>query len=226
VSRLRTFLSRAFGWLGDRKREADLGREISSHIAEAAEEFERQGVPADEARRRAFVHIGGVTQTVTRARAQLKRHDPDVVVGNVATMTERMADSVAQPRFYSVMLGAFAFVALALAAIGLYGVMSYAVSQHTKEIGIRMALGASRGQVIRLVAGQGLIVTTAGIGAGLAGAFAVTRYLESMLFGLSPFDPATVAGVSVLLAAVAALAIYTAARRAMRVDPMAALRTE
>ena len=137
-----------------------------------------------------------------------------------------MADSVAQPRFYTVMLGAFAFVALALAAVGLYGVMSYAVSQRTKEIGIRMALGAGRGQVIRLVAGQGMIVTTAGIGIGLAGAFVVTRYLESMLFGLSPFDPPTVAGVSILLAAVAALAIYIPAHRATRVDPVVALRTE
>ena len=163
---------------------------------------------------------------VTRARTHLKRHDPQVILGNVATMSERMADSVAQPRFYTVMLGAFAFVALALAAVGLYGVMSYAVSQRTKEIGIRMALGASRGHVIRLVAGQGMIVTTAGIGVGLAGAFAVTRYLESMLFGLSPFDPPTVAGVSILLAAVAALAIYIPARRATRVDPMVALRYE
>jgi putative ABC transport system permease protein len=163
---------------------------------------------------------------VARARTHLKRHDPQVILGNVATMTERMSDSVAQPRFYTVMLGAFAFVALALAAVGLYGVMSYAVSQRTKEIGIRMALGAGSGHVIGLVAGQSMIVTTAGIGVGLAGAFAVTRYLESMLFGLSPFDAPTVGAVTLLLATVAALASYIPARRATRVDPMVALRTE
>jgi putative ABC transport system permease protein len=148
------------------------------------------------------------------------------MVENVATVSQRMSDSVAQPRFYAVMLGAFAFVALALAAVGLYGVMSYAVSQRTKEIGIRMALGAGRGDVIGLVAGQGMMVTIAGIGVGLAGAFAVTRYLESMLFGVTPFDPPTVGAVTLLLATVAALASYIPARHATRVDPMVALRYE
>jgi putative ABC transport system permease protein len=163
---------------------------------------------------------------VTRARTHLKRVDPQLTVENVATMSQRMSDSVAQPRFYAVMLGAFAFVALALAAVGLYGVVSYAVSQRTKEIGIRMALGAGRGDVIGLLAGQGMMVTIAGIGVGLAGAFAVTRYLESMLFGVTPFDPPTVGAVTLLLATVAALASYIPARRATRVDPMVALRYE
>jgi putative ABC transport system permease protein len=131
-------------------------------------------------------------------------------------MSQRMSDTVAQPRFYAAMLGAFAFVALALAAVGLYGVMSYAVSQRPREIAIRMAVGAARGDVISLVAGQGMAFTIAGIGAGFAGAFALTRYLESMLFGLSPFDPSTVAGVSMLLDTVAALAIYIPARRDAR----------
>ena len=122
------------------------------------------------------------------------------------------------------MLGAFAVVALALAAVGLYGVMSYAVSQRAREIAIRMALGAGRGNVIALVAAQGMALTTAGIAAGLAGAYVLTRNLESMLFGLSTFDASTVAGVSMLLAAVAALAIYLPARRATGVDPARALR--
>jgi putative ABC transport system permease protein len=104
--------------------------------------------------------------------------------------------------------------------------MSYAVSQRTREIGIRMALGAERGDVIGLVAGQGMAFTLAGIAAGLAGAFALTRYLESMLFGLSPFDPPTVGAVTLLLAAVAAIASYIPARRATRVDAMVALRYE
>jgi putative ABC transport system permease protein len=163
---------------------------------------------------------------VGRARTRLQQLDAQLILENVATMSQRMADTVAQPRFYAAILGAFAFVALALAAVGLYGVMSYAVSQRTREIGIRMALGAARGNVIGLVAAHGMALTVAGIAAGLAGAFALTRYLESLLFGLSPFDPPTVAGVSLLLAAVAALAIYIPARRATRVDPVVALRYE
>jgi putative ABC transport system permease protein len=119
-----------------------------------------------------------------------------------------------------------AVVALVLAAVGLYGVISYAVSQRTREIGIRMALGAGRGDVLGLAVRQSMAFTIAGIAAGLASAFALTRYLESMLFGLSPFDAPTVAGVSMVLAVVAALAIYVPACRATRVDPMVALRYE
>ena len=163
---------------------------------------------------------------VTRARTRLKQLDSQLILENVSTMSQRMSDTVAQPRFYAVMLGAFAFVALALAAGGLYGVMSYAVSQRTREIGIRMALGASRGDVVGLVAGQAMAFTIGGIATGLVGAFAVTRYLESMLFGLSPFDPSTVGAVTLLLAAVAAIASYIPALRATRVDPMVALRYE
>ncbi|HEY7056523.1 MAG TPA: ABC transporter permease [Vicinamibacterales bacterium] len=163
---------------------------------------------------------------VTRARTHLKQVGSQLILENVATMSQRITDTVAQPRFYAAILGAFAAIALALAAVGLYGVMSYSVSQRTKEIGIRMALGARRSDVIGLVAGQGMAFTIAGIAAGLAGAFAVTRFLESMLFGLSPFDPPTVAGVSALLAVVAALAIYVPTRRATRVDPLVALRYE
>jgi putative ABC transport system permease protein len=163
---------------------------------------------------------------VARARKRLARLDAQLMLENVATMSQRMSDSVAQPRFYAVVLGTFAFVALALAAVGVYGVMSYAVSQRTREIGIRMALGAGRGEVLGLIAGQGMAFTVAGVAVGLAGAFALTRYLESLLFGVSPFDPPTVAAVTLLLAAVAALASYIPAHRATRVDPVVALRYE
>jgi predicted permease len=161
-----------------------------------------------------------------RARTLLTRLDSQLILENVVTMSQRVSNSIAQPRFYAVMLGAFAFVALTLSAVGVYGVMSYAVSQRTREIGIRMALGAGRGDVLGLVAGQGLAFTTAGVAVGLAGEFALTRYLESMLFGLSPFDPPTVGVLTLLLAAVAALASYIPARRATCVDPMVALRYE
>ena len=116
--------------------------------------------------------------------------------------------------------------AVVLASVGLYGVISYAVTQRTWEIGIRMALGAQRSSILKLVIGQGLGLTVIGIVAGIAGALAVTRFLESLLYGVTPTDPATFLGIPLLLAAVALLACYIPARRAMRVDPNSALRYE
>ena len=157
-------------------------------------------------------------------RSLVQRLDANLTIDNVATMEQRVADSVARPRFYAVLLGIFASVALTLAAVGIYGVMAYSVSQRTREIGIRVALGAPRREVLGLVLRQGLTLAAIGIAAGLAGALAVTRYLENMLFGLTPFDPSTFAAVSVLLAAIALIACYVPARRATRVDPIVALR--
>ena len=134
--------------------------------------------------------------------------------------------SLARPRFYAVMLGVFAGVACVLAAIGIYGVLAYAVAQRTREIGIRMALGAQRVQVLALVLRSGAFLTIAGIALGLAGAAAGTRLLQGMLFGITPLDPQTFVAVSVLFGAVATLASYLPARRATRVDPMVALRSE
>jgi putative ABC transport system permease protein len=137
-----------------------------------------------------------------------------------------VAASVAQPRFRMVMLGAFAVMALTLAAVGLYGVMAYSVSQRRSELGLRMALGAESGHVLRLVLREGLVPVAFGIVAGLAGAALLTGVMSTLLFEVSAFDPLTFASVSALLAIVAAAACYLPARRATMVDPLTALRNE
>jgi putative ABC transport system permease protein len=151
---------------------------------------------------------------------------PHAIVDNIATMDQLVSNSLSRPRLYAVLLGLFACVAAALAVIGIYGVMAYSVAQRTREIGVRVALGAGRSEVMRLVLGQSLLLTTVGIALGIAGAASVARYLDRMLFGLSPLDPATYVGVSTLLAAVAAAGSYVPAHRATKVDPMVALRHE
>jgi putative ABC transport system permease protein len=137
-----------------------------------------------------------------------------------------LSESTGGQRFTMILAGIFAAVALLLASIGLYGVIACSVSQRTWEIGIRMALGARRGSILRMVLGQGLGLILLGVAAGIAGAFVLTRFLESMLYGVTPTDAITFAAIPVLLTAVALLACYLPARRAMRVDPMTALRQE
>jgi putative ABC transport system permease protein len=152
--------------------------------------------------------------------------DKDQPVSDVRTMDEVLSESIARQRFSTMLLGIFAAVALALAAVGIYGVMSYAVAQRTREIGIRMALGAQAGTVLKLVVGQGLKLVAAGVLLGLAGSLLLTRLMSSLLFGVSPTDPLTMLTISLMLVGVALLASYVPARRAAKVSPMVALRYE
>ena len=152
--------------------------------------------------------------------------DPTALMYDVRTMTERMSDSMARQRFSTIMLGAFAVFALILAAVGVYGAMSYVVTQGTHDIGVRIALGAGRQNILRMVVSHGARLATVGIGAGLAGAFLLTRVMATLLYGVSATDGLTFSVVSVFLAGVAMLASYLPAHRATTVDPMVALREE
>jgi putative ABC transport system permease protein len=172
---------------------------------------------------RTAVAPASVTADVRRA---VRSVDPSLPLFRVTTMEEVIADSLAARRLNLWLLGIFAAIALVLSAAGLYGVISYLVAQRTREIGIRIALGAQNREVVGLVMGQGARLTAAGIALGLLGAFAFTRLLASLLDGVSARDPLTFAGVAALLAAVALLATWIPARRAARVDPMLAIRNE
>jgi putative ABC transport system permease protein len=159
-------------------------------------------------------------------RTALAEIDPNQPLVKVRTMEDNMAATVAQPRFRTWLIAIFAAVALLLAAIGVYGVMSYTVTQRTGEIGIRVTLGAQPADVFKIVVGQGLRVALAGVGAGIVAALAMTRVLQSFLYGVSAYDPPTFFGVAILLAIVAVAASFFPARRATLVDPMVALRYE
>lgn len=158
-------------------------------------------------------------------RMQVHELDPEMALVNT-TMQQMIYKSVAQPRFRTWLIGIFSVLALLLACIGIYGVMSYTVTQRSREMGLRMALGAARANVMRLVLGNALTMTLSGIGVGLILSFGITRLLRTLLFGVSAHDPVTFIAVPLILAAVALLASYWPARRATRVDPMVSLRYE
>jgi putative ABC transport system permease protein len=174
-----------------------------------------------------FIRTAGDPAALAQiAKARLAEIDPSIAVTRLGPATQHVSSAVAQPRFRMVLLGAFAVMALVLAVVGLYGVLAYSVTRRQSEIGLRMALGADRSSVLRLILIQGLIPVFAGIVAGLAIAAVLTRTMRTLLYGVEPIDPITYSVVAVGLGVAAAAACYLPARRATRIDPLSALRTE
>jgi ABC-type antimicrobial peptide transport system permease subunit len=172
------------------------------------------------------VRDGNPMQVMTGVRNAIRGVDQSAAIGDVSTMDDVIMSSLGRPRFYFSLLGTFAAVAVVLSLAGLYGVLSYAVAQRTREIGIRAALGSSRGALVRLVTIEGLQLVGAGLVVGLSGGLAVTRLMEFMLYGVSPLDATTWVAASALMAAAAMLAAAIPAHRASRVDPLIAMRAE
>jgi putative ABC transport system permease protein len=163
---------------------------------------------------------------IAAVRRQISKIDPEQPITHPQSLEELLAASQASQKFIAVLLGVFSATALLLTMVGIYGVVAYSVAQRTRELGIRMALGAERGDVLRLVVGQAAVLALAGIGLGLAGSFALTRWLASLLFQTSATDPATYAIGALTFALAALLASYLPARRATRIDPIEALRQQ
>jgi putative ABC transport system permease protein len=173
-----------------------------------------------------MVHTAGdPVALAAAARECVRAVNPNIPV-KLTTLEQALSASIAQPRFAGTMLAIFSWVALTLAMMGIFSVISFSVAQQTREIGIRMALGAQRGDVLRMVLRRGFALAAIGIAVGLSGAFACTRVLASLLFAVGTTDPQVFAVVTLLLALVALAASYLAARRATSVDPMVALRSD
>src|SRR4030095_6210611 len=172
---------------------------------------------------------GDPTTYVAAIREAVREVDNNLPINDVKTQIDQASETLSMERFFTKLLSLFGVLAQSLAAVGLYGVMAYSVSQRTHEIGVRMALGATRRTVLQMILRQGMLLTVVGIIVGLAGAYALTGYLESltsMLFGVKPRDPVTFTVIAILLAVIALLACFIPARRATKVDPLVALRYE
>jgi putative ABC transport system permease protein len=211
----------------DDVRQTGLDREPAPQMFLSLEQWNAPQVPIFPAG--AYYAIRSASEPSSafgHVRDVVRQLDPRASLENVATMDQIIANRMTRPRMYAVLLGIFAAIAVALAAAGIYGVVAYSVSQRTREIGIRVALGARSSAVLRLVMGQSARLSIAGVVIGLAGAMWTTRYLQGLLFGLTPLDPATFAAVALLFLAVATAASYVPARRATTVDPSVALRAE
>ena len=229
--------------------EEPLGKRVKVFMSEKPEWAEIVGVVGDvrydnlTAEAEAFVYFphpgltyefmtlvvstaGEPAEMAPAVRREIAAIDPDQPVSDVRTMTQVMADTVARARFNTLLLGIFAGLATLLAAVGIFGVMSYSVQLRTRELGLRMALGAQPGRVLMLVLKQGLMLILVGIGVGLVGALALSRVMSGLLYGVGATDPATFAAIVVVLAVVAIVACYIPARRATRVDPLIALKYE
>jgi putative ABC transport system permease protein len=174
-----------------------------------------------------MIRTAGLPETLTQnVRQAVSSVDATLEAANFQTMDQLISQSVAQPKFYTILFASFAFLALILAAVGIYGVMAYAVAQRTHEIGVRMALGATRGDVLRMVIIQGMILAITGVALGLLAAFGLTRIMGNLLFSVGATDPMTFAVISMMLIGIALLACFIPARRATKVDPIVALRYE
>jgi ABC-type antimicrobial peptide transport system permease subunit len=174
----------------------------------------------------ALRYDGSLEAALDSIRRVNRQMSSEQVIAGEQTMEAIISDSMASRRFAMILLGAFAQIAMSLACVGIFGVMAYLVSQRTQEVGIRMALGAQRKDILGLVFGRGMRLTAMGICAGVLAALALTRLMGQLLFDVSPTDPVTLSAVVLLLALMALIACYVPAVRAMRIDPMRALRTE
>ena len=222
-------IGKRFHFIGDKTLREIVGVVANSVISEVGEDpqpivflpMTQDYVPA------ATLHVrttGNPEAAVATTRAALQSLDPNVAITNVFTIDQILSQALWAPRMGGFLLALFGGLALLLSAVGVYGVLSYSVNQQTREIGLRMALGAQRGDVMRLILGQGLRLTVLGLGLGVLVALVLMRVLVSLLFDVRAYDPSTYTAVTLLLTAVALLACYIPARRAMGVDPMVALR--